>query len=780
MTRCVKVYGVVQGVGFRPYAKRLADELGLAGTVRNCSGIVIIYITGDREALDDYVRRLAFDAPSAAVIADIKYSEIDTKDNIIDKELTDRFRIIQSVDEDDVMQEREYAVPVLSPDQATCDSCLNELYDSNNRRYMHPFISCTSCGPRYSILKDIPYDRDTTTMGDFGMCSDCKAEYTSIGDIRCHAQTIACRECGPKLYIRVYDEYREHFPDDIEGTGALDVAVNILNDGAIIAIKDIGGYHFACRTDSACALERLRALKRRESKSFAVMFSDVESIRKYAEVNEEEERCLRESARPIVLLKKLSGVDFDEDVCSDSSDIGAMLPCNPVQDYLVKKCGPLVMTSGNLGGEPIVTDDEKMKQLVLCKGIISAVLWHDRQILTPLDDSIVRVFANKVQMVRRARGYVPLPVYVATEKADVKILASGGDLKASFCYLADDKAIMSQYFGDLDDMDVCGAWKHNIHRLGRLHRLKPDILACDMHPRYYSSQIARTLYDYDSVIDVQHHHAHIASVIAEHGLNGKVIGVAFDGTGMGTDSTIWGGEVLLCEGYEFERIAHLEPVAMCGGDELARDATFSLICYLKAAGISPEEIYGELDEETAKNKAIINAAIDCSVGVVYSSSMGRLFDAVCALIGLRNYNTYEGECARVLERTAAKCNDKDEVLLSLPIYEGKWQTSELIRQIVDIVMTGGCETPEGKARVAYGFHVAIANAVIDMCKTMEKLPVALSGGVFMNRILLGLVCEELTKAGYDVYTNEKVPMNDGGIALGQSYIAKLKYMAGKI
>lgn len=774
----IKVYGVVQGVGYRPFAQRLAKKLGLAGNVRNQSGIVIINITGVKEALDEYVRRLTLNAPEGSIILHVVCEEIP---DVQTKDYVDGFKIVSSDASPDG------SMPILPPDLATCERCRSEMYDENNRRFLHPFISCTSCGPRYSIIKDIPYDRENIAMSKFEMCDDCNREYTLPDDIRCHAQTVACHECGPELTLDIYDEIYEHSNNSnlLDGDGIsntrknitkLDRTAEIINAGGIVALKNIGGYHFVCRADNEDALIRLRELKHRQNKAFAVMFSSAHDIETYAYVDETEKKCLLEKARPIVLLKKRDGRDFPENVCGDSSYLGAFLPSDPLQIYLTGRCGALVMTSGNLGGEPIIIDDLKMKQLVMAKGIISAVLSHNREILTPLDDSIVRVFDGKRQMIRRAKGYVPLPLFVdrANNCKDV-IFASGGDLKASFCYMKNGQAVMSQYFGDLDDCDASGAWKQNIKRVAELHGLVPQILACDLHPRYYSAQIAKGLYKYEKVMEIQHHHAHIASVIAEHNLNGKVLGFAFDGTGYGTDGIIWGGEALVCEGSEYERTAHLETVAMCGADEIAKDADMALMCYLIQAGVEPGSIF-DLKRKSEQDKlAIIKGAIRFGVGLLHSSSMGRLFDAICALLNIRHYNSHEGECAAALEKAAsqAKTEEVSRIKIKLELTDGIWRTSSLIRQLIAI------KDKYNTNSVAAAFHYAVADAVVDYAvkykvETGEKPTIALSGGVFMNRLLTERIIGGLQREGFMVYLNEDVPMNDGGIALGQAYIAAMK------
>lgn len=773
MKLCIKLYGVVQGVGFRPYAKRLAKELLLFGTVRNSDGLLIIDISGDKEALDEYVRRLTINAPKSARITHSEIYEVsDNEPGTVyeaGEEAGRGFHIIYSEKGTD-----DRSIPVIAADIGTCDKCAAEMMDRNNRRYMHPFISCTDCGPRYSIIKDIPYDRDTIVMDEFEMCGECKTEYSDISDRRCHAQTIACLCCGPKLTLEKYDEKQEAYIRILKKSyeNLMNLVKEMLHLGDILAIKDIGGYHFVCRADDKNALSALRELKKRQSKAFAVMFRDIEEIKKYAYVNEEEEKLLVSDARPIVFLKKRSHDSIIEEACADSMYIGAMLPCNPVQIYICDNLGPLVMTSGNLGGEPIVTDDDKMRRLAVAKGVIDGIVSHNRKILTPLDDSIMRVICGRSQILRRARGFVPLPVYVNNNNDSV-ILASGGDLKGAFCFMSGNTAICSQYFGDLDDYDACGVWKKNVYRMEKLFGLTPKILACDMHPRYYSAAAAKNLYEYERIIEVQHHHAHIASVAAEHGLDGNVFGFSFDGTGYGTDGTIWGGEVILHKGASFERLAHLKTTPMCGGDEISRDGEMALMCYLHDAGIDARAVM-DLDAEKERKLALVESVLTYKVGIMYSSSMGRLFDAVSTLLKIKSYNSYEGECAIALEKAACDYEKKgEEAELCLKLKDGVWDTPGLIRQLTDAIMAGRCDTDREVMSYAYAFHKCIADAVVNytVIYNREKLPVALSGGVFANSLLTKMIVDRLEGKEYKVYLNEQVPFNDGGIAIGQAYIA---------
>ena len=707
MTKKYTITGIVQGIGFRPNVKRAAEKYCICGYVKNLGGAVEVLAQGvNLEQFEEEIKSL----PQSLIIS--------FKEEEMPETEYSGFSIIESGRENS-------SVPMLTPDIATCDKCMEEFYNQKNRRFMHPFISCTYCGPRYSVQSDIPYDRCNITMSDFEMCVECKNEYTAITDRRCHAQTIACVGCGPKLSYT------------IEGD-PLDEAVKNIKNGGIVAVKDIGGYHFVCDANNENAAQNLREIKQRDRKPFAVMFNTIDDIREYAEVNELEEKTLLSPARPIVLVKKKK--DFAPSVCGESDYIGAFLPCNPVQHYLTKNCGALVMTSGNISGEPIIINNEDIFNL---REKIDGfeVLSHTRRILTPLDDSVCRVICGKVQMIRRARGYAPLPVEIDAQ-TDKTVLALGGDLKASFCYAKSGRAYMSQYFGDLENADAYEAWKENISHLGGLLKLKEDIVVKDLHPLYLSGQ-------YKNGKALQHHYAHMASVMAEHRINGSALGFIFDGTGYGTDGNIWGGEVIRYDG-DFTRIASLEYTTLLGGDTSAKDSAKTLDCYLVSAGLEPR----------TENGALIKAAVKNHINTTKSSSMGRLFDAVSALLDISKYNSYEGESAILLESAAAK-TDKPYPL-KLALKDNKWQTADLIRDIYTAY-----ENEADKNSLALGFHITIANAVIGFAENQNEKNIILSGGVFANRILTEICYNTLTEKGYNVYINEQVPTNDGGIALGQ-------------
>lgn len=695
MTRKLTFHGIVQGIGFRPAAQRTAKDLEIKGQVKNSGGNVSLIISGSKQALDEYVRRLI-------ALFDIKKYETEDIDEIPFSD----FEIVHSGNDN--------RTPFLTPDLATCADCEKELRDKSDRRYRHPFISCVNCGPRYTIIKSLPYDRENITMSPFAMCDRCKTEYRSVYDRRCHAQTIACNDCGPKTNMPV------------------EKAAELLKQGKILAIKDIGGYHLACRTDSVISVNKIREIKGRETKPFAVMFSSLDEIKEYCKVNGKEEALLLSPARPIVLLEKTK--DFDNSVCGDSDYIGAFLPCNPIQILLLDEVSPLVMTSANVSGEPIITDDEEIKKF----GV--TVLSHNREILTPIDDSVVCVTGGRTQFIRRARGYVPLTIEI-DHKAARDTLCLGGDLKAAFAFHRDNYVFLSQYFGDLDDKAVYDCYKSNINRFAKLHGFKMEKIVSDAHPGYYSSNMFE-----NTDRKIQHHKAHTASVIAEHHLKGKVLGFAFDGTGYGDDGAVWGSEVFLFDEKKISRVEHLKYVTMLSSDEVSKNAKLALDCYLGG-------------------NELVDKAIENHIGVVLSSSMGRLFDAVCALLEIKHYNSYEGECACALESMAKKAEKAYSLTPSLdPI--------EVLNEI---------KTAKSKAsaeELALGFHIMICDLIVRIAQKYKKQcgvsQIALSGGVFNNRIITARSIEKLEEKGFSVYINERVPCGDGGIALGQAYLSSME------
>lgn len=693
MTRKLTFSGIVQGIGFRPAALAIATDLGIKGQVKNSGGNAELIICSDSQALDEFVRRLV-------ALFEIK----SYTDKIVEDMEFEDFRIVHSC--------RDNQTSFITPDLATCKECEEELFNSDNRRYKHPFISCVNCGPRYTILNTLPYDRENITMSPFGFCDECDKEYTTVYDRRCHAQTIACNNCGPETNI------------------SIDSAIDIIKGGNILAIKDIGGYHLACRADDVDSVNEIRRLKGRDTKPFAVMFKSISKIKEYCKVNTNEETLLLSTARPIVLLEKIK--DFNNAVCGESDYIGAFLPCNPIQLMILNEVSPLVMTSANLSGEPIITDDEEIKKF----GV--NVLSHNREILTPLDDSVVCVISGRTQLIRRARGYTPLAIDIG-KKSKQDTLCLGGDLKSVFGFHHNRYVFLSQYFGDLEDSAVLDAFKNNINRFAALHGFNKDKIVCDKHPDYYSSNI------YTNAITIQHHKAHIASVIAEHQINEQVLGFAFDGTGYGDDGAIWGSEVFLFDGRGFERVSHLEYTKMLASDEISKNADLALACYIGG-------------------NELVEKAIASDINTVNSSSMGRLFDAVCALLDIKHYNTYEGECACALEAYAKKTDKAYHLNYSL-------NPKEILSEINTLQST------VDKHELALGFHMLMCDIILSIAEEYRDKcnihTIVLSGGVFNNRIITATALSLLEENGFKVYINEKVPCGDGGIALGQAYISAM-------
>ena len=801
----ITVSGLVQGIGFRPFVAELAEKLHLAGQVKNLGGIVEIMVAGDKEAVENFIQHLSFvggyaEGISKGVKEDFceemrlsgcRLDELEVE--VLAENIENEIREFHIVDSGNGREVRRF-LPV---DLPTCDRCIAEMHDPKNRRYRYPFISCTACGPRFSIQRKVPYDRDAITMDAFPMCEACETEYTEKGNIRRHAQTIACKDCGPRLrYINM-----NNFLQISDEMQAISQSIQDLLQGKIGAIKDIGGYHFAFLPTNSEAASRLREFKNRDKKPFAVMFLNLEEVREYCEVSEKEAALLESSARPIVLLKKKK--DFVPKICGESDRIGALLPCNPLQILLLEEAGPLVMTSGNRGGEPIIISEEEM--IAHLGNGIDFMLTHDREILTPLDDSIYQVTdfieaANEnqtantntktaTQLIRRARGLAPEPIRLH-RKLSKDTFAAGGDLKAVFALGRDEMVYLSQYFGDLEDVRCAESREAGIAHMTELLEIHPEITVGDLHPAYFSTQKMEK--------KVQHHHAHIASVIAEHALDGKVLGVACDGTGFGTDGTIWGSEFLLCENEKMMRVGHFSSVKLVGGDASAKQADMTLYSYMLVArerGIDVDDFFKERENACVEEKGNVDKAWKQklqlqemawkqNINTAYSSSMGRLFDAAASLLDICHYNSYEGECAIQLEQAAHRGKAEIEkmpredadafeklVRVNGTKIEEYWQ-ADSVQLLADLYHLKKDYTKEV---LAYIFHQAVANAIVTIadtiCREQGTNQVALSGGTFINRILLTEVIKGLEAKEKNVYINEKVPCGDGGIALGQMYLA---------
>lgn len=718
VTERIRLWGIVQGVGFRPFVAKTAARLRMKGEVRNIGGLVEIVATDAPRRLDDFVEAIEREKPAPAEIVHMKR----TREPF---QAFDSFTILDSDHGDD-------EAAMIPADLAICPDCLAEMRNPSDPRYEHPFISCMVCGPRYTIIDKIPYDRENTTMIDFPMCDFCEKEYTSIQDRRYHAQTISCHDCGPKLSMTV------------------EQGAALLAAGEVIAFKSMGGYNLICDPLNDEAVAKLREIKKREQKPFAIMFRDLEQIRQYCHVSRVEEKLLASSARPILLLEHKPS---DSAEIEKSRFIGSFLPGMGAQYLLLERISPLIVTSANLSNQPIIKDDETMNALMKREPLIKGVISNQRRIQVRMDDSVARVIDGQPQMIRRSKGYAPVPLYVDTSFSG-QILAAGGQLKNSFALTKGPFVYMSQYFGDMDSLENQEIYEENVQRMESLFRIKPQLAACDLHPLYYTTAFAEK--SGLPLIRVQHHHAHVASVMAEHALKGPVIGVSFDGTGYGTDGAIWGGEFLLCQGGEFQRMDHLRYVRMLGGDASMKEAWKSAVSYMRAwetgycqqeEGIAVDltdimEFSIKESQRRWPGEEVAKKAISAGINTIESSSMGRLFDAVAALLGIKDRNDYEGQCAILLEDAAA--------------------------------------APEkGRAnQLALEFHRQIAKMILDTCvKIREKTGVsqaALTGGVFQNKILMEESLSLLREHGFQVFYNVSVSPNDGGIALGQAYVAMKK------
>ncbi|SHO53314.1 carbamoyltransferase HypF [Anaerocolumna xylanovorans] len=745
------IYGLVQGVGFRPFVYSLAVRLGVDGSVCNLGGIVEIIAKAPGEVLNAFLGELKDNKGKDYEIHAVEEEDI-TEERFLTEGNKEGFIIKSSAESLHTFS--------LTPDIGLCDKCAKEVLEKGNRRYHHPFISCAACGPRYTILEQTPYDRQTTVMREFPMCKTCEGEYTSKEDRRFHAETISCKACGPYLLWKDKKGGRSSDnPCSTKGEDAFREALTALKNGGIIAVKGIGGYHYVCTPFSPETVKRLRLLKGREKKPFALCFPDINTVKEYAKVSMEEEKLLLDKAKPIVLLYEKRR-KMAEEVSEESIYLGAFLPYTPIQLLLTKELGPLIMTSANESGKPIIRQDEEM--LGVESGYLDGILYHQRKILRSVDDSVVRITMGKPQMIRRSRGYVPSPLLM--EKSGADIFCAGGDLKAAFCFYKEGRAVLSQYFGDLEEYDILKEYENSYKDLKKLFSAEPKLAVCDMHPGYFSAEFARSLKL--PLLQVQHHHAHIASVMAEHRLKGKVLGIAFDGTGYGTDGNIWGSEFLICEGGDFTRAGHLRYTSLIGGDASLKDVKKIALCYLLQEGLEK----ALPDERTP----LIRAALKCNTNTYLTSSMGRLFDGVSALLGICMENRYEAEAAILLEQEARKAliNGAEPVSLQFAIKKEEemylLDPAPVLKSLVQLKET------EGTGALALGFHYAVAEAVLTLCKEINRNQnindIALSGGVFGNTLLLEKVKALLTESGFNVYRNESVPPGDGCISLGQAFI----------
>ncbi|MFF0342757.1 carbamoyltransferase HypF [Kribbella sp. NPDC004875] len=739
------VTGVVQGVGFRPFVYALARELGLAGQVSNCADGVLAEVEGDPSAVAVFQQRIAAEAPALAVVTGVHATTVPARGG------TD-FRILESTGGP--------GRTLVSPDLATCPDCLAEFRDPRDRRFRYPFISCTNCGPRFTMVTGLPYDRPATTMAGFPLCAACSREYGDPSDRRFHAQSTACPVCGPRLQLT----RAGHGPSYAEA--ALTAAQELLRSGAILAVKGLGGFHLACDAGNETAVATLRHRKDRGNKPFAVMASGVGTVRAIAEVNDAERELLTGRRRPIVLLRKRAGSCVADSVAPGNPDLGVMLPYTPLHHLLFESTGPavLVMTSGNLAGEPIVTgDDDALTRL---DGLVDAWLGHDRPIQVPCDDSVIRIVDGTELPIRRSRGYAPLPIDLRRPVRPA--LALGGDLKNTFCLADGGYAWLSGHVGDLDSLATIDALERAEQHLEMLSGVRPELLITDNHPSYRSRQWALRKAGGRPVVGVQHHHAHLASVMTENGYDDEqpVIGFAFDGTGYGADGAVWGGEVLLATYSGFERYAHLRYVQLPGGDAGVRNPCRMALSHLRAAGLPWDPRLPAVAACSDEERELLAAQLDRNLACAPTSSMGRLFDAVSALAGVCQRVGYEAQAAIELEGRAVKASGQYDFACNGSDIDPGPLLAAVCRDVLDGVPA---------SIVSTRFHRAVADLIVavaaDVRNRTQLNTVAVSGGVFVNQLLLSATCRALARADFAVLRPRRVPPTDAGLALGQLAVA---------
>jgi hydrogenase maturation protein HypF len=727
----IHITGAVQGVGFRPYIYRLAESIGLTGHVSNTSSGVFIQIQGPQARVDQFINRLRPEAPAVSKIVSCTHSDI----QVVDGE--QRFTVVESDDSS------AKTVNIL-PDLATCPDCLADVAQLDGRRHNYAFTNCTNCGPRFSIINDIPYDRPNTEMRNFIQCPACMAEYTDPEDRRFHAQPNACPDCGPML---ICDTTTTSQPDPI-AAGA-----EVITGGQILALKGLGGYQLLCAANSPTAVIRLRARKHRPDKPMAVMFPHLQAVEDYCHVSADESALLRSVAAPIVLLKKRKDSQLADEIAPGNPYLGAMLPYTPLHHLLMALINqPVICTSGNLHDEPIALDNDEAHSRLA--NIADAFLEHNRPIARQLDDSVVRASKVGTQYLRRARGYAPSPIYL--KGAMPNVLAVGGHLKNTIAIMFADQLILSQHIGDLSTPQAHDAFRKILDDLPRLYDFAPDLVATDLHPDYLSTQVANDMGL--PLRTVQHHHAHIGAVMAENHHRSEVLGVSWDGTGLGTDGTIWGGEFLLCDGDDFERLTHLKPFPLPGGDRAALEPRRSALGLLHSAGRLPNFDHNFNDDEME----LLTQALATGLNTPLTSSMGRLFDAIGALVGLGNTNRFEGQTAMALEFAAAGKLGAPYPFTITPTID--W-TDLLAAIITDVQNKVELQT------IAASYHGTLVEMILQVAQNTGVKDVALGGGCFQNLLLLEGAVERLNSSGFNVLLPRILPINDGGLSAGQAWLA---------
>lgn len=760
--RVVLILGQVQGVGFRPFVYETARRLGLTGFVRNQGGGVRIEIEGADPAIDAFLTHIENHPPSAARV-----------DSVRCKTAIEQGGTGFAIEASDV---EAHDVPFIPADIAVCEDCLTELFDPHDRRYWYPFLNCTHCGPRLTVICATPYDRLRTSLASFPLCAQCRREYDDPSDRRFHAQPIACPSCGPRLSLRDGNGVR------IECDDPLQRAADALSCGKIVAVKSLGGYHLACDAANEPTVERLRLLKQRDAKPLAVMAVDLEAARRLCHVSAEEAALLESAARPIVLLRRRSdretGPVIAASVAPRSRELGIMLPYTPLHHLLLRAVEgvSLVMTSGNSSDEPIVFDDDEA--LVRLAGLADLVLTHDRPIVVRCDDSVVRVAAGDTLPIRRSRGYAPAPLQLPIP-CTRPLLALGGQQKSTFALARDGHAILSHHLGDLEHLEAYEAYVAAIGHYERLFNIEPELIVHDLHPDYASTRYARRRAEssaHQVVVfwAVQHHHAHLASCLAEHGRTESAIGVVFDGTGYGTDGAMWGGEFLIGDCFEYRRAAHFRYVSLAGGEQAVREPWRMALAYLVDSGVDWLPGWSDVPSTAVQT---VRQMIVRRIQSPPTSSVGRLFDAVAALVNLRTGAQYEGQAAVELEWAGEDdcqevpyrfhCRSSEKGDSSAPL------NIDVRPMIVDIAadVRGNCPA----SLVARRFHATLVAVISQVCEVLREQTgletVALSGGCFVNSLLLRETASRLTARGFDVLRHRRVPPGDGGLAFGQAAIA---------
>ncbi len=819
----VHITGIVQGVGFRPFVYNLATQLHLMGWVRNTSAGVDIEVDGNKAALDDFLKRLRDEAPPLSRIDELAASFGPANG----------FRSFDIIHSEAIPS----AFQPISPDVAICDDCLRELFDPSDRRYRYPFINCTNCGPRFTIIKDIPYDRPKTTMAGFPLCPDCEREYKDPTDRRFHAQPVACPVCGPSVWLEMSSRRQVSGVRSPEGDDAIHETRRLLTEGNIVAIKGLGGFHFACDATDAKAVTELRRRKLRVDKPFALMMPDLETVERHCLVNDAERELLLSAARPIVLLRRRPESNIAREVAPGQDNIGVMLPYTPLHYLLFANpdlrpstfdLPPLVMTSGNLSEEPIATYNDEARERL--SQLTDAFLFHNRDIHIRCDDSVVRVFEqgggqvgrytgrqvdrytstqvhtetndqsaihsvspnpyplspnsyplspssypssrlplSRIYPIRRSRGYSPFPVKLPFDVP--QLLATGSELKNTFCLTNKNYAFLSHHIGDMENYETLKSFEQGVEHFERLFRVKPVAIACDLHPNYLATRYAieRAQRENLPTFQIQHHHAHIAACMAEHGLDGSrpVIGLAFDGTGYGDDGAIWGGEILAADYRGYQRVGQLEYFPLPGGDAAIKKPARTALALLWALGLDWDERLASVSEFCADDRTLLRTQLEKNINTPPTSSMGRLFDAAAALAGVRQSVNYEAQAAIEFEALA------DEAEAGK--YPFKWDQAKIgVRGAVEALVAdvlAGVPLPKISARFHNGLAEVCREACVELREKMGINEVALSGGVWQNIILLGCVLSLLQNEGFKVYIHRETPTNDGGLSLGQAVIA---------